>query len=688
MVFQVSSGVESLQINVPIYPSESFSGFSQSVDLSIEYGLEPTSKTNYTNEFGYQYQRAEWTSPAAGTITITIQATVSLNVNLSSAFPNTASFPISGSSLTSYETQFLQSTSAVQSTDSSIISLANSLVSGCSTEYQAVDNVINWVSEQVSYDLSVPYTDAAWTLQNKRGVCTSYAQLSLALLRAAGIPARFVSGYALGDSFTIPYDESTWTRGWGWGAGGLHAWLEVYYPDVGWVAYDPQDSKTFVDMRHVKFWAGLDYQSGWNMPWNYTYSGYANVSQTVDNFSCALKSDSISVNQLYSISSPSTKWLWARETRPTSNLAPPTVAPEVPAYTSTNDNTPAFNWPSTIYPSDITYRLQIDNDSDFSTPKISKTNLTGNAFTLTSTDALSDGTWYWRVQAVNNAGVAGNWFISGEFMVDTLPPSTSSLILPRNCAFLEDNAPQFSWMPTSGADNYKFQCALDNEFTVDLMRAENISGCSYKPSVSISRGTYYWRLRAGDKAGNLGDWSPAYQFTILPSKKWYIQDEHYSWICVYGDILELEMGKETTVTGEVHLDENGRAYIVSSNTSPMPLAPTATLADILSNSTSYENSTVRVHGTFAGSTEKMPVAEAVPSIEGLLEMLKFCTVGLVPVAFVVGAYQVVKPKRAPSGHCDSCGNIAPALYKIKGIWLCYKCFRKTKPVRRRTSHKS
>ena len=45
--------------------------------------------------------------------------------------------------------------------------------------------------------------DAAWTLQNKRGTCENYAQLSLALLRSVGIPARYVSGYLVGGDITV-----------------------------------------------------------------------------------------------------------------------------------------------------------------------------------------------------------------------------------------------------------------------------------------------------------------------------------------------------------------------------------------------------------------------------------------------------------------------------------------------------
>lgn len=675
MVFQVPSGVDSLQIKgIPIYPSGSLSGFSQNVDLSIIYDPEPTSKTDYTDEFGNQYQRAEWISPSAGTIAIKIQATAVLNADLSSAFRKTAPFPMNSGSLTSSETQFLQSTSEVQSNDSSIVSLANSLVSGCSTEYQAVDNIINWVAEEVSYDISALFhTDAVWVLQNKKAVCAGYAQLSLALLRAAGIPARFIHGYVLGDSFTIPYDGSTWTKRWGEGEGGEHAWIEVYYPSIGWVAYDPQDSKTFVDTRHIKFRVGSDRESGEGVNWTWSYPGwsYVDVDKTMDNFDCTIKSDTISVNRLYSIPSPDTEWLWARETSPTSNPAPPPqVTLELPTINaSINDSTPAFGWLNVIYPSDVTYRLEIDNDSDFLSPRISENALTTNAFTLATADALSDNAWHWRVQAVNDAGVEGDWSSGWSFIIDTIPPDIPSHILPRNGAFIEDNTPWFIWLPAAGADNYEFQCATDNEFMVDFMHTENISRSSHEASVSLPGGTYYWHVRAGDKAGNLSDWSPPHRFTILPSLKWYLQGEDYSWIYVYGDIPELDADNNVIVTGEVHLDEDGRPYILASVTEPT--LPTTTLANILSNPESYENSTVRVQGTFAGTTEKMPVAGYVLSVEGLLVMLKLCAVGLIPVAIVVGVYQAVKPKHTPSGRCDSCGKHVPALHKMEDAWLCY-----------------
>jgi transglutaminase-like putative cysteine protease len=68
------------------------------------------------------------------------------------------------------------------------------------------------------------------------------AHLTLGLLRALGIPARYVSGLLATQ------------------AGDTHAWLEFLHPQLGWVTCDPTRGKTVVtDADLVKFAVGRDY---------------------------------------------------------------------------------------------------------------------------------------------------------------------------------------------------------------------------------------------------------------------------------------------------------------------------------------------------------------------------------------------------------------------------------------------
>jgi len=66
---------------------------------------------------------------------------------------------------------------------------------------------------------------AALTLRDRKGTCRDLAVLFCEACRAAGIPARFVSGYASGAAHSERAD--------------LHAWAEVYLPGGGWRGYDP-----------------------------------------------------------------------------------------------------------------------------------------------------------------------------------------------------------------------------------------------------------------------------------------------------------------------------------------------------------------------------------------------------------------------------------------------------------------
>ena len=85
--------------------------------------------------------------------------------------------------------------------------------------------------------------DALTVLRQRRGVCQDFAHLASALARAAGVPARYVSGYV-----RPPEGDGE----------ASHAWVELYLPGSGWVGLDGSGDGP-IDHRYVRVAYGRDY---------------------------------------------------------------------------------------------------------------------------------------------------------------------------------------------------------------------------------------------------------------------------------------------------------------------------------------------------------------------------------------------------------------------------------------------
>ena len=139
----------------------------------------------------------------------------------------------------------------VDSDHPKIIEKASELAAGESDYYAVVFRMADYVKENVDYDLSTlnikASKKASFVLARKDGVCDEITTLFMALLRAVGIPTRFVSGIAYTESPQFPQN---------WGA---HGWAEVYFPGTGWVPFDVTYGQYgFVDPSHVKLKDSFD----------------------------------------------------------------------------------------------------------------------------------------------------------------------------------------------------------------------------------------------------------------------------------------------------------------------------------------------------------------------------------------------------------------------------------------------
>ena len=86
-------------------------------------------------------------------------------------------------------------------------------------------------------------------LEAGRGVCQDFAHIMIAICRAWGIPARYVSGYLFTDR-SHSGDRSS--------PDATHAWVEVFLPSLRWVGFDPTNNILAAE-RHVTVASGRDY---------------------------------------------------------------------------------------------------------------------------------------------------------------------------------------------------------------------------------------------------------------------------------------------------------------------------------------------------------------------------------------------------------------------------------------------
>jgi len=122
-----------------------------------------------------------------------------------------------------------------ESTPDRVREFTSRLTAEASNPYDTARVIEQWLEANKEYSLDVdrPQGDVAanFIFEMEAGYCTYYATAMIAMLRSQEIPARLVTGYTAGDQV----GENRWV------VRGLdsHAWVEVYFPGHGWIAFDP-----------------------------------------------------------------------------------------------------------------------------------------------------------------------------------------------------------------------------------------------------------------------------------------------------------------------------------------------------------------------------------------------------------------------------------------------------------------
>ncbi|MHA2407009.1 MAG: transglutaminase-like domain-containing protein, partial [Candidatus Ranarchaeia archaeon] len=106
----------------------------------------------------------------------------------------------------------------------------NQVLNGSENLAEKIAKLYTYTVRNIAYSASNPSGGASAVIQAGRGNCHGYSIVLITLLRTAGIPAREGAGIGVQKQGSTYYE-------------GYHGWVEIYYPNYGWVPIDP----TWVD---------------------------------------------------------------------------------------------------------------------------------------------------------------------------------------------------------------------------------------------------------------------------------------------------------------------------------------------------------------------------------------------------------------------------------------------------------
>lgn len=114
------------------------------------------------------------------------------------------------------------------------------------TPGEAVRALARQIRERFTYDTEATYVGRTVKalMAEGRGVCQDYSHYFCSVVRAAGIPAQYVSGYLATEDNTRSVAS--------------HAWVEVVWPTGGVLELDPTNGETHPD-RRIRVAVGRDY---------------------------------------------------------------------------------------------------------------------------------------------------------------------------------------------------------------------------------------------------------------------------------------------------------------------------------------------------------------------------------------------------------------------------------------------
>ena len=111
--------------------------------------------------------------------------------------------------------------------------------------YWMARKINRYIQDKMHYELAGGWNVAPTVLARGSGSCSEYTFVMLSMCHAAGLPARYAG------SVVIRGDDASRDDV-------FHRWVEVYFPNYGWVPVDPSGGDSPVPAEQAAYFGGLD----------------------------------------------------------------------------------------------------------------------------------------------------------------------------------------------------------------------------------------------------------------------------------------------------------------------------------------------------------------------------------------------------------------------------------------------
>ncbi len=173
---------------------------------------------------------------------------------------------------------------------------------------------------------------------------------------------------------------------------------------------------------------------------------------------------------------------------------------------------PAFEWGSVGRAASYEFEFSAAQNFSSTVNGFSNNPITLTNTALTSDQTIPNGTYYWRVRAVNAKDVPGRWspirklVKSWKVAPKLKSPVAKTIDWPTHPLLL-------SWTSVAHAANYRLEIGTSPKLSTLVYGPTNVQGPQFAfPSV-LAPGTYYWSVQPIDAAGNPGGSSRVGKFT-------------------------------------------------------------------------------------------------------------------------------------------------------------------------------